>query len=112
MKPWEAFGVEVEKQPPPLKYNRYFVMIVVILNFFAVAAASQGSWGAFAIMFYIVPIMNMVMATLSVLLIPILREDNPSLSIWRHLLVSLGVPTAAVVLDYLIIAWMDVPGGC
>ena len=102
MKPWEAFGVEVEKQTPPLKFNRIFVMIVVILNFFVIVGASSGGWGAYGLIFLYGPMMNMILAALSVVLTQTLRKDNHDLSLWKHLMVSLGVPSGAVLLDFLI----------
>ena len=112
MKPWEAFGVENTNRPPPLKYNRIFLFVVTIANLIAIACASSGGWAAIGMITIYGPMANVTLSVISLLLTNSLRENNPDLSLGKHILVSVGVPMAAIVIDVLIIAIMGVPGGC
>ena len=112
MKPWEAFGVETPGEHPPIKYLRIFLIVVTIVNLIVIAMASTGGWATIGMLFYYGPIANVILSVISLLLTNSLRDDNPDLSLWKHILVSVGAPIAAMVIDVLIIAIMDVPGGC
>lgn len=116
MKPWEAFGVETPDEHPPIKYLRIFLIVVTIVNLIVVAMASTGGWVTIGMLYYYGPIANVTLSVISLLLTNSLRDDNPELSLGKHLFVSISVPIAAIFIDELIIAIMiatiGISGGC
>ena len=88
-----------------------FTSLVVLLNMLVLmAAARDRSWGA--IWFGVIggPVMNGVIALLSLLAIPALKRRRAQFSVWRHVAISLGMPAAAAVVDGVIIFHMDLHG--
>ena len=99
----------------PVRRNHFrfaltFVIVVGIANLLALGVAWQDrSWGALAIAVIYGPILNGIFALIGLLATAFLRR-NDQFSIWRHVVLSLGVPIAAASIDAFIIFSMGLHG--
>jgi hypothetical protein len=101
--------------PTPSSRSRFgmvFVVVVVAVNLLALGAAWQDrSWGALMIAVVVGPALNGVLALVGLAATPFLRRRRSPFPVRRHVAFSLGVPIAAIVIDFFAIASMGVHGG-
>ncbi len=95
----------------PLIFCGAFVCVVALLNLLALAIAWRDqSWIAFGIAIIYGPILNGVLAILSMSAFPLLKRMRLTRSLWRHAATSIGAPLAAIAIDYAVIFSMDLHG--
>ena len=88
-----------------------FITVVVLANLLALGAAWQDkSWGALWIAIVGGPILNGVFALVGLIAMPFLRRQRSQFSVWRHVVLSLGVPIAAIAIDAGVIFSMGLHG--
>ena len=86
------------------RFAAWFISFLAALNLLAIAFAwSDQGWAAISIAYYICPMLNGLLALISLLAIPTLKRRYPAFSLAEHLAVSLGAPAIAIVLDGVII---------
>jgi hypothetical protein len=87
------------------------VGIVLPLNVSIVyIAAADKCWGALALALAIGPAVNMWLVILFCACIPLIRWAVPCASLIPYVIVSIGLPVAAIVVDFLIIWSMPLHG--
>ncbi len=72
-------------------------------------ALDDRSWGALAMAIIVGPLSNLALAVLSLLCMPLVRRAFAT-TVRRHVLISLGIPAAAIGFDLLAILSMDLHG--
>lgn len=93
------------------RFGVVFVIVVILLNVFALVAASQDkSWGALWIATVAGPIGNGLLAVMSLVAAPFLQRKRLEFSVRRHLALSIGVPAAAIIIDTVAIFSMGLSG--
>jgi hypothetical protein len=101
--------------PKPISrswFGMVFVLVIVLANLIALGAAWQDrSWGALGIALVYSPMFNGMLALIGLVAIPFLRRYRLKFLVWRHVALSLGVPIAAIVIDFIIICSMGIHGG-
>jgi hypothetical protein len=88
----------------------YGVLMVIGNLIVLVIAWNDKSWGALWIAIVGGPILNAVFLISGLVAISVLRRRTP-FSLGRHLAMSIGLPIAAIVVDFLVIILMA-PHGC
>ena len=92
-------------------FVRFFLALVALVNLAALAAAWQDrSWGALGIAIGVGPTINAILIVFGLVAIPFLKRRSDSFSLGRHLALSIGIPIAAIVADFLIISSMGLHG--
>lgn len=87
------------------------VLLLLVGNLLVLSAAWQDkSWGALWMAIIGSPGLNIILMVLGLTAIPSLKRRDPEFSLGRHLAVTLGLPIAAVVANFLIILSMDLHG--
>jgi hypothetical protein len=96
---------------PPLPhgvvYILIFIVIAAVLNLLVVNSVRQiQCFGALALGFFLVPILNGSLALVSL----VLRRRHPGLSGFQYIMLFVGVPIAAILIDGAVILSWDMRG--
>ena len=90
-----------------------FITVLALLNLTALALAwSDRGLGGVLIALYLGPVANGVLALIALAATPFLKRWRPGFSVWCHVALSFGIPTAAVMLDGLLIILLIRPSAC
>jgi hypothetical protein len=85
--------------------------VVLVANGLLLAvAASDRSWGALGIAIMIGPITNGILLLLSLACIPVVKSGAAGASVGSYLAVAIGLPLAAIPIDFFIIGSMGLHG--
>lgn len=86
--------------------------VVLAANVLLLAvAALDRSWGAFAIVIVVGPITNGILLLLSLACIPIVKSSVAGGSIKLYLAAAIGLPLAAIPIDFFIMSAIGMYGG-
>lgn len=90
-------------------FEVFFGALILAGNVLLLAAAWQDK-GLGALLLAIVgsPILNGIFLTFGLVAMPFLKRHRPQFSLGRHLALTVGIPIAAVVVDFFTIKWMGV----
>ena len=92
-------------------FVRVFLALVAVGNCFVLSVAWQDkSWAALWMAIVVGPVLNGALLISGLVAIPFLKRRRVSFSLRRHLALTIGVPIAAVVADFVIILSMGLHG--
>jgi hypothetical protein len=105
-------SADVSRRSPVKRATVILAGVILLVNGFllAIAAADQG-WGALGIAVLIGPITNGVLLLISLTVLPAIKRGGSMESVGTYLAVSICMPIAAVILDFLIVVAIS-PHGC
>lgn len=111
MPPSSDDPIDEETQEGRSALGMVFSVLLLVGNLLVLAAAWQDkSWGALWMAIIGSPGLNIILMVLGLTAIPSLKRRDSEFSLGRHLAVTLGLPIAAVVADFLIILSMGLHG--
>jgi hypothetical protein len=100
-------GSEVVDAIRPSRFSLFLFLAVVALNLLVIAAAwlNQG-WSAVSIAWVVAPMLHGSIMLGSLISIPLLRRRHQTFSVSKSLALSLSLPMAAILIDWVVIAAM------
>lgn len=108
------FGTRDSRETPRpqarLTFALVFVLAVVLLNLLAlVGACGDRTWRTVEVVQSYGPIGNLLLCGIGLIPIPAIRRD-PEFSMANHLGLAIGLPLAAIVVDFVLIVLFELHG--